>query len=52
MRGFFSTAATAKHNTAATAKIKGILRGAVGKATQFPTAALFFFLRRPIEQVS
>ncbi len=52
MRGFFSTAATAKTKTAAAAKIKMILWGAVAKATQSPTAALFFALRRPIEQVS
>jgi hypothetical protein len=45
MRGFFSTSATAKKKTAATAKIKGILWGAVGKATQSLTAALFFVLR-------
>jgi len=29
MRGFFSTVATAKNNTAAIAKIKGILWGAI-----------------------
>ena len=51
-RGFFSTAATAKIKTTATAKIKGIIWGAIVKATQSPTAALFFILRRPIEQVS
>ena len=50
--GFFSTAATAKKKTAATAKIKGILWGAIVIGTQSPTAALFFILRRPIEQVS
>ena len=33
MRGCFSTAATAKKKTAATAKIKGILWEATGKAT-------------------
>jgi hypothetical protein len=49
---FFSTVATAKQKTVATAKIKGILWGAVAKATQSPAAALFFVLRRPIEQVS
>ena len=53
MRGFFSTTATAKIKTAAaTAKIKGILWGAIIKATQSPTAALFFISLRPVEQVS
>ncbi len=52
MRGFFSTTATAKIKTTATAKIKGILWGAIIKATQSPTAALFFISRRTIEQVS
>ncbi len=52
MRGFFSTAATAKTKTDAAAKIKGILWGVVAKATQSPTAARFFALCRPLEQVS
>ncbi len=52
MRGFFSTTTTAKIQTAATAKIKGILWGAIIKATQSPTAALFFISRRHVEQVS
>ncbi len=52
MRGFFSTAATAKTKTDAAATITGILWGDVAKAAQSPTAALFFALRRPIEQVS
>jgi hypothetical protein len=47
-----ATVATAKKKTPATAKIKGILWGAFPKETQSPTAALFFFLRRPIEHVS
>ncbi len=40
--GFFATAATAKKKTVVIAKIKGGLFGAVAKATQSPTAALFF----------
>jgi hypothetical protein len=47
--GFFSTAATAKKKTVVTAKIKGVLLGVDAKATQSPTAAMFFVLRRPIE---
>ena len=52
MRGFFSTVATAKKKTVATAKIKEILWGVAAKATQSPTAAQFFVLRGPIEQIS
>jgi hypothetical protein len=52
LRGFFYTAATAKKKIDTTTKIKGILWGVVAKATQSPTVALFFVLRRPIEQVS
>ncbi len=48
----FATVATAKKETAATSKIKGILYGACVKATWALRAAPLVVLRRSIEPIS